>query len=237
MRRSVRSNGKTIEYELVQTSRRDMAFRVLPGGRVRVYAPRGLPLREADRLTCANYPQIEQALRQMKRYEGELAAQYDMRDGMTFLLEGRTVTLRVRQGAKTTCAFEGDEVILSLPDASPEGVRCALREALTQRFRERLSERLAHYIPLIGRAPGRVSVREQKTRWGSCSSQHNLNFNWLLIMAPPEALDYVVIHELCHLYEFNHSPAFWARVERYQPEYAHWRQWLRSGWSHPFRAG
>ena len=84
-----------------------------------------------------------------------------------------------------------------------------------ERFRERLAERLERYIPLVGRAPNRVAVRQQKTRWGSCSSQHNLNFNWMLIMAPPEALDYVVIHELCHLYEFNHSPAFWALAHRY----------------------
>lgn len=233
MRRSVKSNGKTIEYELVQTTRRDMAFRVLPGGLVKVYAPKNLPLREADRLTCANFHQVEQALAQMKRYTEAQADRYSMQDGMTFPLEGRTAVLRVHSASQKACAFSGDEVHLSLPDTSPEAVRALLREALIGRFRERLSERLAHYIPLIGRTPGRITVREQKTRWGSCSSQHNLNFNWLLIMAPPEALDYVVIHELCHLYEFNHSPAFWARVARYQPEYAAWRQWLRSGWDRP----
>lgn len=233
MRRSVKSNGKTIEYELVQTTRRDMAFRVLPGGLVKVYAPKNLPLREADRLTCANFQQIEQALAQMKRYAEAQAGRYSMQDGMTFPLEGRTAVLRVQGASQRAWAFSGDEVRLCLPDTSPEAVRALLREALIERFRERLDERLAHYIPLIGRAPGRITVREQKTRWGSCSSQHNLNFNWLLIMAPPEALDYVVIHELCHLYEFNHSPAFWARVARYQPEYASWRQWLRSGWDRP----
>ena len=95
-------------------------------------------------------------------------------------------------------------------------------------------ERLNHYAPLIGRSPGRVTVREQRTKWGSCSSQGNVNFNWKLIMAPKEALDYVVIHELCHLYEFNHSSKFWARVEKYQPDYAIWRDFLRSGWAHPY---
>lgn len=208
-----------------------MAFRVLPGGLLKVYAPRNLPLREADRLVVANLLQIEQAMRQMKRYEDERSARYSMQDGMTFPLEGRTATLRVRQAPKAKCVFEGDEAIVFLPEPAPEQVAQVLRAGLIARFRERLDQRLAHYIPLIGRAPNRVAVREQKTRWGSCSSQHNLNFNWLLIMAPPEALDYVVIHELCHLYEFNHSPAFWARVERYQSEYAYWRQWLRSGWA------
>ena len=231
MHRSVKTGAGRQEYELVQTTRRDVAFRVLPGGKLRVYAPRSLPLREADRLVAANWAQIEQALRQMKRYEDERDAKYDMKDGMTFPLEGCTVTLRVRQAPKKTCEFAGGEVLVSLPDPSPEAVKQALRDGLIDRFRERLAERLEHYIPLIGRAPNRVAVRQQKTRWGSCSTQHNLNFNWLLIMSPPEALDYVVIHELCHLYEFNHSPAFWARVARYQSEYAYWRQWLRSGWA------
>lgn len=234
MHRSIQAGGRVIEYELIQTARRDMAFRVLPGGVVRVYAPKGLPLREADRLTLAHYPQIEQARRQMQRYQDEQNSRYSMRDGMVFPLEGGSATLRVVPSQRPSAEFADGEVRLFLPDCSPEAVRKALRAALIERFRQRLDERLAHYIPLIGRAPGRITVREQKTRWGSCSSQHNLNFNWLLIMAPPEALDYVVIHELCHLYEFNHSPAFWARVARYQPEYARWRQWLRSGWNHPW---
>ena len=100
MHRSVKTGAGRQEYELVQTTRRDVAFRVLPGGKLRVYAPRSLPLREADRLVAANWAQIEQALRQMKRYEDERDAKYDMKDGMTFPLEGCTVTLRVRQAPK-----------------------------------------------------------------------------------------------------------------------------------------
>ena len=107
MHRSVKTGAGRQEYELVQTTRRDVAFRVLPGGKLRVYAPRSLPLREADRLVAANWAQIEQALRQMKRYEDERDAKYDMKDGMNFPLEGCTVTLRVRQAPKKTCEFAG----------------------------------------------------------------------------------------------------------------------------------
>ena len=125
MHRSVKTSAGRLDYELVQTARRDVAFRALPGGRLRVYAPRSLPLREADRLVAANDAQIEQALRQMKRYEDERDAEYDMRDGMSFPLEGRTVILRVRQAPRTTCEFAGDEVIVSLPDTSPQAVKRA----------------------------------------------------------------------------------------------------------------
>ena len=90
-----------------------------------------------------------------------------------------------------------------------------------------LSAGIALFAPRLGsRLPARVTIREQKTRWGSCSRKGNLNFNWKLIRAPQEALDYVVVHELCHLYEFNHSPGFWRMVESVLPDYEQWKRWL-----------
>ena len=109
-----------------------------------------------------------------------------------------------------------------------EAVRAAVRSALSARALERIRERIAALHPAIGGEFGRVAVRDQRTRWGSCSSKHNLNFNWKLIMAPPEALDYVVVHELCHLHEFNHSPRFWARVGSVMPDYEIWKKWLKA---------
>ena len=79
----------------------------------------------------------------------------------------------------------------------------------------------------MGVTCGRISIREQKTRWGSCSGQGNLNFNWKLILMPPEILDYVVVHELAHRKQMNHSPAFWAEVERILPDWRERRRWLR----------
>ena len=87
--------------------------------------------------------------------------------------------------------------------------------------------RAAFFAPLVGVRYGRVSIRSQHSRWGSCSSLGNLNFNCLLLLAPEEVLDYVVVHELCHRLEMNHSPRFWAQVERVLPDYAAARTWLR----------
>ena len=101
------------------------------------------------------------------------------------------------------------------------------RVALAREAKDRICARIEYFAPLLGdRRPGRVTIREQKTRWGSCSRKGNVNFNWKLIRAPEKALDYVVIHELCHLYEFNHSPRFWQLVASIQPDYATWKQWL-----------
>ena len=98
-----------------------------------------------------------------------------------------------------------------------------------------IPDRVAHYAPLVGVRYGRITIRNQRTRWGSCSSKGNLNFNCLLMLAPPEVLDYVVVHELCHRKEMNHSPRFWAEVERVIPSYKTYEKWLKTEGSHLMR--
>ena len=158
MKRIVIAGTRRLEYTLIQSVRRNVLFQALPESGIRVYAPRGMRLRDIDAM--------------------------------------------VRQ-------------------------RAALRSALSARALLRIRQRIEHYAPLLGVQPGRVTVRDQKSRWGSCSSKHNLNFNWKLIMAPPQALDYVVVHELCHLKIFNHSPRFWALVGSCMPDYEVWKKWLK----------
>ena len=100
-------------------------------------------------------------------------------------------------------------------------------EALAEQAMKDLPERCAHFAPLIGVRYGRITIRNQKTRWGSCSARGNLNFNCLLMLAPPEVQDYVVVHELCHRKEMNHSNRFWAEVQRILPDYKERRKWLK----------
>lgn len=93
--------------------------------------------------------------------------------------------------------------------------------------RDIFTRKTAYYARIMGVSYGRITIREQKTRWGSCSSKGNLNFNWRLILAPEEVLDYVVVHELAHRREMNHSKAFYAVVESVLPDYRQARRWLR----------
>ena len=105
------------------------------------------------------------------------------------------------------------------------------RNVYIRKAKETITKRASYFARLMGVSYRNITIREQKTRWGSCSSEKNLNFNWKLILAPPEVLDYVVVHELCHLKEMNHSKAFWDEVEKVMPEYETYKLWLKeNGW-------
>ncbi len=93
--------------------------------------------------------------------------------------------------------------------------------------RQRITRRVEYFAPLVGVTYNRIFIKEQKTRWGSCSSLGNLNFNWKLILLNEELLDYVVVHELAHRKQMNHSPTFWAEVERVLPDYRERRRRLK----------
>ena len=99
--------------------------------------------------------------------------------------------------------------------------------ALAEEALKVIPERVEYFAKVIGVTYGKITVRNQKTRWGSCSSKGNLNFNCLLMLAPPEVLDYVVVHELCHRKQMNHSKALWLEVEKVLPDYKEARKWLK----------
>ena len=99
--------------------------------------------------------------------------------------------------------------------------------ALAEEALKVIPARVEYFARVIGVTYGKITIRNQKTRWGSCSSKGNLNFNCLLMLAPPEVLDYVVVHELCHRKQMNHSKAFWSEVEKVLPDYKEARKWLK----------
>ncbi|MBR7072775.1 MAG: M48 family metallopeptidase [Eubacterium sp.] len=100
-------------------------------------------------------------------------------------------------------------------------------QLLAEKALQYIPQRVEYYSKLIGVNYGRITIRNQKTKWGSCSSKGNLNFNCLLMLTPPEVIDSVVVHELCHRKEMNHSNRFYAEVLKVYPEYKKWNRWLK----------
>ena len=105
------------------------------------------------------------------------------------------------------------------------------KEALEKRYRslarECITRRASYYAAQLGVTYSSIRIAEQKTRWGSCSSRGTLSFHWRLVLAPPAVMDYVVVHEVCHLIHMDHSPDFWAEVESLMPDYKVYKTWLR----------
>jgi predicted metal-dependent hydrolase len=229
MKRAVIAGNRRIEYTLIQSSRQNVLFQALPEAGLRVYAPKYLRLRDVDAMVRQRADQLLDMQRQTEaRLEADRRA-HPVTDGSPILIEGKRCILRLHRGSRRSGRLVGEEYHLTLPnpDSDPD-VRAAIRSTLSTAALTRIRERLNYYAPRIGKVPGRIAIREQKSRWGSCSSKGNLNFNWKLIMAPPQALDYVVIHELCHLHEFNHSPRFWTLVAGQMPDYEVWKKWLKA---------
>ena len=136
--------------------------------------------------------------------------------------EGRLLTLTAAAGRSVR--QEGD--LLLVPGA-PDRVAARVAAYLKVRARDRLVAASDHYATQIGRRVAQVSLRDTRSRWGSCTSQGALMYSWRLIMAPPRVLDYVAAHEVAHMLEMNHSPRFWAVVERLFPQWQVERAWLK----------
>lgn len=117
---------------------------------------------------------------------------------------------------------EKNEARRLLPALTPDDIQNLGEKACAD-----IPARIRHFAPVVGVTVGRVTIRNQRTRWGSCSAKGNLNFNCLLMLCPENVRDYVVVHELCHRLEMNHSPRFWADVEAVLPDYREPKRWLR----------
>lgn len=109
-----------------------------------------------------------------------------------------------------------------LPKLTPEEL-----QALSLQARDALPPRIAFFAERMGVTYGRITIRSQHSRWGSCSAKGNLNFNCLLMLTEPEVQDYIIVHELCHRIHMNHSPQFWAEVEKILPNYRSQKKWLK----------
>ena len=160
------------------------------------------------------------------RADGTVIARAPLRmpkDRILYFLSEKASWIRMQQGRMQERENMRQQARIHL-DAAQE-------QELRERAKSVLAQRTAYFARQVGVTYGRITVRDQKTRWGSCSQTGNLNFNFRLILAPPEVLDYVVVHELCHRRQMNHSAQFWQEVAQVLPDYRKRKAWLtENGW-------
>jgi predicted metal-dependent hydrolase len=195
---------------------RRVSVRVHPAGEVEVVLPRRAPRGAAARAVEELGPWIEARLADVAASRAAVAA----RGAMVPYL-GAELRLRPEPG-RTRVHRAGEELLVPAGDPRP-----ALERWLRRAAREEVRPRLDRAVAALGTGYARVAIRDQRTRWGSCSSSGALSFNWRLLLGPEPVLDYVVWHEACHLRVPDHSPRFWALVERHCPGFREPRRWLR----------
>ncbi len=219
--------GQKITYRIVYSKRaRRMRITVATSG-VTVTLPAGIKAIEAERMLQQNSNWL---FAQMERMAQRKAAGLVLPDNV-ILLRGQPIKIEViHEAARVSRAHvsEGREKLLArVPSGSRGNPRSWVEPWLKAQARKEIEAVVRQQAARMNLNVGSITIRDQRTRWGSCSSKGTLSFNWRLIMAPPAVLEYVVIHELSHLRHPNHSTAFWRVVAHYAPDYKVLRQWLR----------
>jgi predicted metal-dependent hydrolase len=206
-----------IQYTVRRSDRaRRIRVSVDPDRGVVVVLPRRARAADAAHAVAELEPWIARRLAELDVVRAGIRARGDV---LPYL--GTDLVLR-RERGRTRVHRRGDELLVPEDDGG-----AALERWLRRAAREEIGPRAQRAAAAVGVPVTRLSIRDQRTRWGSCSSTGALSFSWRLVLAPEEVLDYVVWHEACHLRVMDHSPRFWALVARHCPGHAAPRRWLR----------
>lgn len=207
--------------KLVRSKRKTLSLIVESDGTLTVRAP--MRMKEAD---IRGFIEVKSDWIKRKqanvRKDAPVARRYV--DGETFLYLGKEVPLRLIPDRKPALVKHR---LFKLTKSAQPRAESVFEAWYKQQARAVLTERVEFFARKYGFKVGKIRISSARTRWGSCSAKSTLSFTWRLVMAPPEVIDYVVVHELCHLRELNHSPSFWAQVEAILPGYKSTRKWLK----------
>ena len=210
-----------MEYRLIRSARKSLALVITKEGKLEARAPRSMPTETIEAFILKKQKWIEEKIEQIKSRK---AAPKTYTEGDSFLYLGQSYEL----------AFSDETLLpLVLKDKFYIASRYQHRVKYVMAYWYRLEAykllltRVQHYSALTGIFPKEVKLSNASHRWGSCSFKGNINLCWRLIMAPLKIIDYVVVHELVHLKQHDHSKLFWAKLEQIMPDYKERRKWLK----------
>jgi predicted metal-dependent hydrolase len=221
-------NGNGFVAEIIRSSKRKTSAIKIQQGKVFVMVPERLSINVIESLITEKSRWIKAKLAIQKEIIAIKPKEFV--SGEVFFCLGRSHPLKIESGLYPAIQLHQDELVVSVRDKNVDNAQ-AIKQLLIKWFKQKsevsLKDKTEHYSKIIGVNPSSVTIKSFKARWGSCSVTAGIQYNWKIIIAPDRIVDYVVIHELCHILHHNHSPAFWKTVERYCHDYRDCSAWLK----------
>ncbi len=215
-----------IPYTLKVSTRAKRLRITVAEGKVSVTVPKGLRLYSVDGFLREHGQWILEKMAQVRRVKPRPSLPKDV-----ILIGGAAMRLeRIEEKdhkARARVDIAKDRVIVRVPAGARVSTLAVVEDWLRAQARDLIVAEMSQQAARMRARPTGLTIRDQRTRWGSCSTSGTLSFNWRLVMAPPEVMRYVIIHELAHLFHHNHSKDFWAKVAVYAPDFKLQRAWLR----------
>lgn len=233
-------NDTTIQVHIIRSKRKTVCMSVNKDGSVTIKAPHKYPTEKE----IAGFVEqkadwiLKQRERQQEREDMKLVRRFETDYSFPYLGEERLVEMQ--SAKKTSITYQDEKIIIKTPfyenlvadyeatenEEKIEKLQNDLKKWYKKQAYAYVSKRVEYYKDIVGVTVTSVSIKSRKSQWGSCDSNGNLTFSWRLVMARPEAIDYVVIHELCHRKHMDHSRDFWNQVQKYMPDLKKQKQWL-----------
>lgn len=223
----VQAPTREIEFTLIKSERKSICVQVLQDKSVVVKTPMETSEKEIEELVIRKSRWIAKKRHQMQE---KMDAEKKYVNGEYFPYLGEEYPLRViynENNKELKVGILHKRLTVLMKRENKELLKRAIKEWYIIQAKTKYFQSVMHYQNIVRRPYKRIWVKEQKTCWGSCTSYGSLNFNWKVVMAPEEVLDYVVVHEMCHLKYMHHGPEFWSEVEKIMPDYRTWKRWLK----------
>jgi len=221
----IESNGFIAEVN--RTHRVKTATIKVEAGAVSVVVPIDLSSNQISNLLAKKNRWIKEKIILHRDAQPVSDKQYISGESFSYL--GRNYRLKVNKGRQKPVVLSNGRFVVTAPNGTDDSemIRAALTTWYENHAETKFKEKSKRYAKVIGVDYSSVEIKNYKSRWGSCSTEGHIKFNWKIIMAPNRIVDYVVVHELCHLMHHDHSPKFWKSVERMIPDYASCKEWLK----------
>jgi predicted metal-dependent hydrolase len=225
--------GKTVQFNIKYKTQKSIRITIDHYAIVEIQVPKGTTDEQVIQLLERNWETIQQKITELQdRLNGPQQKVYE--HGETFLFLGNSYPIKIMQDInieKSNVAFNGKHLLIKVKQLEDDVIQQALKRFYYKQCKELVEKSIRNYNSYFKVKPRKVSISDSKTNWGTCDSKQQLTFNWRLAMAPLHVIDYVVVHEMCHMVHMNHDRSFWRLVGKIMPDYKQQEEWLAlSSW-------